>query len=63
MKDFAIENEFGRIDFFGETDLTGADLAKDIVISKESFDIYEGRDMPQRGTKLNKPCMITLYNV
>ena len=46
MKDFAIENEFGRIDFFGETDLTGADLAKYIVISKESFDIYEGRAMP-----------------
>ena len=46
VRDFAIWNQFGCIEFFGETDLTGADLAKDIVISNGSFDIYEGRAMP-----------------
>jgi len=39
---FEISNEHGRIFFFGETDLTGVDLSREVTINKNSIEVYEG---------------------
>ena len=41
VKDFSIWNEFGRIDFIGETDLTQVDLKRDINITERSIQVYQ----------------------
>ena len=64
VQNFTVENEFGKIQFEGETDVIGLDLEKCVRI--ESKNIYgypkseeNSSEMDQR---LNKPAVVTLYN-
>ena len=41
MKDFSIENEFGKIEFVGETDLSQVDLYNIVTIEKGSAEVYD----------------------
>ena len=65
--DFSIENQNGRIEFLGFTDLTGVDLSEVVTIEERSVDLYEKmKDQatkPKLGQKLNKPATITLFRM
>ena len=39
--DFTIENQYGRIEFYGFTDLTGVDLSEVVTINQRSVELYE----------------------
>jgi len=41
VKDFSIENEFGKIEFVGETDLSQVDLYNIVTIEKGSAEVYD----------------------
>jgi hypothetical protein len=40
INQFKIWNQHGSVEFEGDIDLTGCDLAKDIVISTDGIDLY-----------------------
>ena len=61
IKDFCIFNQHGKVEYFGNTDLTSVNLKQDIKINHKSVELYEHGDKPDLGQKLNKPCLITLY--
>lgn len=67
MENFTVSNEYGSVQFIGETDLTFVDLADVITISLGVCDVYEGekheKTKPAVGEKLNRPALITLYNM
>lgn len=67
VKDFSIENEHGKIEFLGETDLTEVDLAQSVDIGKLYAEVYDDEnsqiEKPPEGQKLNKVSVITLKNV
>ncbi len=68
VKKFKIWNEHGQIEFIGPTDLVGVNL-DDISISPKNImcfdqENYKNEDeIPNVGRKLNKPCIITLFNI
>lgn len=63
VKDFTIENEYGKIIFEGETNIIGLDLDKIIRIEDKRVIVYpEDCDIPHIGEGLNKPAIIHLYN-
>ena len=68
VKDFSIWNEYGKIEWLGETDLTEINIDLWVLIKKEGVEVYP-EDLfsesakPTRGTKLNKQCIITLNNI
>jgi len=41
VEDFTIENEFGSIEFFGTTDLTGVDLGDIVTIEQGNCEVYD----------------------
>jgi hypothetical protein len=58
---FKIENNHGSIEFFGNTDITELDLAKIVLITAKSVDVYpKGTEhlKPKLGNKLNKPAVV-----
>lgn len=67
VSDFKIESSSGSIEFIGETDLTFVDLADAVTIANKSAEVYDDEKMgdkkPQVGQKLNRPSIISLYNV
>lgn len=64
ISDFKIYNEFGSVQWIGETDLTELDLADLVTIELESAEVYDDErhkmTKPSVGLKLNKPAIITL---
>ena len=61
VRDFVIENQHGRIQFLGTTDLTDVDLARDVTIKARSVDVYPDESQrPEIGQKLNKVAHVTL---
>ena len=67
VEDFTIYNEHGKIQFEGATDLTEVDLEKIVTIEKGSAEVYDDTDpttvKPPVGQKLNKPAIISLYDM
>jgi hypothetical protein len=71
VRNFKIWNNHGSVEWFGEVDLTGVDFANDIVIEPLSVEIYPdsiynaktGIVKPEPFSKLNKPALISLFNV
>ena len=64
MKNFSISNEFGIIEFPGETDLTDVDLADVVTIEDGGVEVYDEKrhiPYPRVGQKLNRPARITLF--
>ncbi len=47
VKGFRIGNEHGSIEFEGETDLTGVDLAKIVTITHMEAEVYNDKDPEQ----------------
>jgi len=58
---------YGKVEWEGSVDVRGADLDSIVYIEHRSVDVYsnEERDgvKPAMGTKLNRPAIVTCYNV
>ena len=68
VSDLKIWNEFGSVSFIDKTDVTGVDLSDIITIKKSELEVYDderhtGLNKPPVGQKLNKPAIITLYQL
>jgi nuclear pore complex protein Nup98-Nup96 len=66
VKSFKVSNEFGSVEFIGETDVTRVDLGDIINIEEKNLEVYDDErhvDKPAVGQKLNKPAIITLKNI
>ncbi len=66
VKDFTITNKFGKIEFLGETDISGVNLADIVTIEKQSVEVYDRErhiPYPKVGEKLNKNAIITLNGI
>lgn len=68
VSEFRVWNEHGSVEFLGETDVSGVDLADIITIAKNSVEVYDdvrhvGGAKPAVGQKLNRPALITLRNM
>ncbi len=65
VQDFTISNKYGIILFKGKTDLLDLDLGDLITISERSVEVYDERRHAKhaQGTKLNKPAIVTFYNI
>lgn len=64
VKNFSIFNDYGRIDFEGETNLTNLNLDQIVNICKNSITVYQNEDLefkPPAGEGLNKPAVLHLY--
>jgi hypothetical protein len=65
---FSVEREgFGRVEWEGAVDVRGADLDRIAVIEQSAASMYmkdeEENKKPPVGSKLNRPAILTLYNV
>lgn len=58
-----VSNEYGMICWSGETDISGVDFTKDLVLEKGGCEVYPNGNAPPRGTKLNKHAIITLLRI
>ena len=67
VKNFRVWNEFGEVEFLGETDLTDVDLGDVITITLKSVEVYDdtrhAHTKPPVGYKLNIPAIIILRNI
>lgn len=62
LHNFTIQNQYGRVQFFDETDVRGLDLDRLVSIEPGQVEIYpEGTVKPQRGHGLNKPALVTFF--
>jgi len=62
IKNLQIENEWGRIEFEGETDVTGVDFDSTITISHQKIIVYPKDSLkPSIGQKLNKAATVHLF--
>lgn len=60
VDNFCVFNEFGTLEFIGETDITFLNLDDIIEIKKNYINVYPDENIkPEKGTKLNKPTIIT----
>jgi hypothetical protein len=69
VEEFSIENEFGKIQWPGKTNLVGLNLDLLVSISQNVVEVYPD-DMfsseekkPMKGKGLNKKAVITFYNI
>ena len=63
IKNFTIfHKQFGRIEFIGITDVSNVNIDEDVIFNQSSLELYPLQNIPQYGTKLNKPAIVTLYN-
>ena len=64
---FRIWNQFGEVAFYGDTDLTGVDLADIVTIRMRDVEVYDDEKhrftKPRVGQKLNRPALITIKNM
>ena len=72
IKEFTIQNEFGKIHFLTPPgkpglDLTQVNLARDFIIKQRKVEVYEnlpvGVQKPAHNNKLNVPSIITLFKM
>jgi hypothetical protein len=63
VQNFTIQNEWGRITFFDQTDITGLNLDKILIIDRANIEVYPaGTEKPARGQGLNRPAEVTFFN-
>mmetsp|Transcript_9806 Transcript_9806/g.9729 ORF Transcript_9806/g.9729 Transcript_9806/m.9729 type:complete len:747 (+) Transcript_9806:3-2243(+) len=65
VKNFTIENEFGKVVFEGETNVIGLDLDKLVTIKQSEVTVYpddSDENKPKIGEGLNKPAIVHLFN-
>jgi len=64
IENFKISNDFGSVQFLGETDVTEVDLADVVSIIQSTCEVYDDErhkeTKPIVGHKLNRPAIITL---
>jgi len=68
LPNFSVHHDkYGRVQWEGAVDVRYADLDSSVFISEGSVEVYtreeEERTKPAVGTKLNRPAVITLFNV
>ena len=63
IKNFTLYNQNGIIEFLGYTDIRNLDFDKIIQLNKESVFIYEKCKRPLKEIDLNKPAIITMFNI
>lgn len=68
VENFIVENEHGRVEFEGRTDVIGVNLDELVEINPKLAEVYPEKlypseeSKPKVGTKLNKPSYVVLYN-
>jgi nuclear pore complex protein Nup98-Nup96 len=64
VRNFSVSNSFGKIEFGGETDVTGLNLDEIVKIEDKAVTVYpdETTPKPPVGQGLNKPAVVHLYN-
>ncbi|CAG9310134.1 unnamed protein product [Blepharisma stoltei] len=65
IKNFTVENEYGKIVFEGETSVIGLDLDKLVDIKQSEVTVYpddSDENKPKIGEGLNKPATVYLFN-
>lgn len=64
VRDFAVfRPNVGKIEWEGPTDVRNLDLDRLVKIEPREVFVYEDGNPPEQGLELNKPAVITLYNV
>lgn len=68
LESFKIWNNFGQIKFSEPVDLTDVALDEAVVIEHGFVDVYppdrfDGETRPECGSKINRPAIVTLFNV
>ena len=68
VKGFSVRNEFGIISWEGEVDVRFLDIDKSIEIAQTDISVYTKDELedgykPEVGTKLNRPAVLTFFNV
>lgn len=68
LESFKIWNSYGQIKFSEPVDLTDVDLDEAVVIEHGFVDVYppdrfDGETRPECGSKINRPAIVTLFNV
>jgi len=68
LSGFSIEHKpYGKVEWDGEVDVRNADLDASIEIGQADVGVYhtdeEAGCKPPPGSKLNRPCRITFYNI
>ena len=67
VANFKISNEHGSVEWIGDTDVSGLDLADLVTIVQSNAEVYDDdrhkMSKPPVGHKLNKPANITLFNI
>jgi len=64
LKGLSIEHEHGKIEWENEVDVRGLNLDEIIKFEPRSVEVYsQDHPKPKRGTQLNQPAIITLFNV
>lgn len=62
VRNFAIQNEFGKVLFQNKTNLTGLNQDKIVRIHHKSIEFYpDDNEKPEIGEGLNKPAILTYY--
>ena len=63
MEGLEIGNEFGKVHFLGQTDITFVNFDKDVMINENGVDVYtiEGRK-PELGHKLNREAIVVNFS-
>ena len=61
VKKFSVYNQFGKIEFLENVDLTELNIDKIISIDNKAISLYQDYK-PEEGNELNKPANIHLYN-
>lgn len=64
VRNFSISNSYGKIEFEGESDVTGLNLDEIVKIEDKAVTVYpdEHTTKPPVGQGLNKPAVVHLYN-
>ena len=65
VRSFSVQNEYGRIEFLGETDVRALDIDAIVRIEEKAVIMYpdeKGAPKPSIGKGLNKPARIRLFD-
>lgn len=68
LRSFTVERPgYGKVEWEGSVDVRGADLDAIVVIEEKDVSVYsmdeEKGTKPEEGTKLNRPAVITFYEI
>ena len=68
IQGFTVFNNFGSIEWLGDTDIRGIKLNDKVIILQDQAevypdDVYNEKNKPKVGKELNKPAVISFFNI